>query len=96
MEGDTILTFVKVKIMILISPMRRRREFNFVKRFEEDFEAKLWKSFRYFEKDERIKRQNGRLETRISVTSEVFSLLKFVQRFIKVRKVVSSSKNRKF
>ena len=40
----------------------KRREFNFVSRFESGFETKLRKDFRDFERDGGLKRQNGKTE----------------------------------
>ena len=66
-----------------------KTEFNFINRFE----AKMWKVFRDFERDEYIKRQNNEIETKIREANRTFRLLKFLQAFISDGGIVASSKH---
>ena len=43
----------------------RRGKIDFVYKSKRDFETKTWRNFRDFERDQRIERQNCRIETRI-------------------------------
>ena len=45
----------------------RKWKFDFVDRSKRNFETKMWKNFRDFERDQRIKRQNYRIETYMSI-----------------------------
>ena len=71
----------------------RRRQFNFINRFKEDF-VKSRKRFTDNVKDGRIKRKNDTIQAR--ETNRMFRLLKFVQGFINDKRVVPSRKNKRY
>ena len=73
-----------------------RRDFNFVNKFEGNLEAKLWKYIRDFQSDKSIKKKNDRMETWIRMNEREFRQLKFVQTFIRDRRVEASRKNKVF
>ena len=53
----------------------RRRKFNFVNKFKGDFEAKSWKYFRNFERDERIRKAKRQDWDKDKVLNTAFRLI---------------------
>ena len=70
--------------------------FDFVTKSRKDFETKMWKNFRGFERNCRIKTQNSRIETWVTMTDRMFRLLEFIQGFINDRSFVAPRESKIF
>ena len=74
----------------------KKRKFSFVYKFKRDFEVKSRKDFRDFSRGRRIKRQNDRIETRVTGTIRSSRLHKFIQELTNDRGLVPSRKSKRF